>query len=84
MKANTIYHLCFAGKLPFSGAPPDDRDLPDMHLALYNDVLVFDHATKLAYVISWVHLDEHADVDAAYQVGCADRRWEQPWQMPLV
>ena len=43
-----------------------------MHLALYNDVLVFDHATKLAYVISWVHLDEHADVDAAYQVGCAN------------
>ena len=63
-----------AGKLPFSGAPPDDRSLPDMHLALYNDVLVFDHATKLAYVISWVHLEEHGDVDAAYQVGSVDRR----------
>ena len=28
-----------------------------MHLALYSDVIVFDHATKLAYVIAWVHLD---------------------------
>lgn len=56
------------GKLPFSGAPPDDRNLPDMHLALYNDCVVFDHATKLAYVISWVRLDEHPDIDTAYQV----------------
>ncbi len=57
-----------AGKLPFDAAPADDRGLPDMHLALYNDVVVFDHATKLAYVISWVHIDEHPDVDTAYQV----------------
>jgi len=28
-----------------------------MHLSLYNDVVVFDQATKLIYVISWVHLD---------------------------
>lgn len=32
----------YSGKLPFSAAPPDDRSLPDMHLALYNDVVVFD------------------------------------------
>lgn len=57
-----------AGKLPFSAAPPDDRNLADMHLALYNNVLVFDHATKLAYVIAWVHMDDYADVDAAFQV----------------
>jgi anthranilate synthase component 1 len=43
-----------AGKLPFDEAPEDDRDLADIHLALYNDVVVFDHATKLAYVIAWV------------------------------
>lgn len=59
----------YKGKLPFSGAPPDDRELPDMHLALYNNVLVFDHATKLAYVIAWVHLDDYEDVDAAYEAG---------------
>ena len=45
---------CAAGKLPFEDAPQDDRSLADIHLALYNDVVVFDHATKLAFVISWV------------------------------
>lgn len=29
-----------------------------MHLALYNDVIVFDQATKLVYIICWVHLDD--------------------------
>lgn len=43
-----------AGKLPFEDAPQDDRRLADIHLALYNDAVVFDHATKLAYVIAWV------------------------------
>ena len=52
-----------SGKLPFAKAPPDDRGLPDMHLALYDDVVVFDHATKLAYVIAWVHLDRHSSLD---------------------
>ena len=52
-----------AGKLPFARAPADDRGLPDMHLALYDDVVVFDHATKLAYVIAWVHLERHSTVD---------------------
>lgn len=46
------------GKLPFSTAPPDDRNLNDMHLALYNDVIVFDQATKIIYAISWVHIGE--------------------------
>lgn len=45
---------CAAGKLPFEDAPQDDRQLADIHLALYNDVVVFDNATKLAFVISWV------------------------------
>lgn len=30
-----------------------------MHLALYNDVIVFDQATKLVYIICWVHLDDN-------------------------
>ena len=46
------------GKLPFSTAPPDDRNLNDMHLALYNDVIVFDQATKIIYAISWVHIGD--------------------------
>jgi anthranilate synthase component I len=28
-------------KLPFSKAPHDDRNLPDIHLGLYSDVIVF-------------------------------------------
>lgn len=34
-------------KLPFSSAPTDDRDLPDVHLGLYDDVIVFDHVKKV-------------------------------------
>lgn len=34
-------------KLPFVGAPFDDRKLPDMHLGLYTDVIVFDHVEKV-------------------------------------
>lgn len=35
-------------KVPFSSAPHDDRGLPDIHLGLYNDVMVFDHVTKVS------------------------------------
>lgn len=59
----------YSGKLPFQHAPTDDRQLPDMHLALYNTVLVFDQATKLAYIITWVHTDKHDSLEAAYQHG---------------
>lgn len=48
----------YGNKIPFSSAPEDDRNLADMHLALYNDVIVFDQATKLVYIICWVHLDD--------------------------
>ena len=40
-----------------------------MHMALYNTVIVFDQATKLAYVITWVHLDRHSSLEEAYQHG---------------
>ncbi|KAL4430388.1 hypothetical protein ABPG77_002194 [Micractinium sp. CCAP 211/92] len=59
----------YSGKLPFEEAPADDRGLADIHLALYNDVVVFDHATKLAYVISWVHLDDYSSAEEAYLAG---------------
>jgi anthranilate synthase component I len=38
-------------KLPFSGAPLDDRGLPDVHLGLYTDVIVFDHVEKVIAVL---------------------------------
>ncbi|KAJ1694967.1 hypothetical protein LUZ63_011665 [Rhynchospora breviuscula] len=56
-------------KLPFSGAPLDDRGLPDIHLGLYTDVIVFDHVEKKAYAIHWVRLDQYASVEEAYQDG---------------
>ncbi|CAK9863594.1 unnamed protein product [Sphagnum jensenii] len=34
-------------KLPFSAVPDDDEHLPDIHLGLDNDVLVFDHVSKV-------------------------------------
>lgn len=36
-------------KLPFSSAPEDDRNLPDVHLGLYNNVIVFDHVEKVCF-----------------------------------
>jgi anthranilate synthase component 1 len=44
----------YKDKLPFEDAPTDDRGVPDMHLALYQDTVLFDHATKLAYVVCWI------------------------------
>ncbi|CAA2980209.1 anthranilate synthase alpha subunit 2, chloroplastic-like isoform X2 [Olea europaea subsp. europaea] len=56
-------------KLPFSDAPKDDRNLPDVHLGLYDDVIVFDHVEKKAYVIHWVRLDLFSSVEEAYSDG---------------
>ncbi|KAK9842349.1 hypothetical protein WJX81_007998 [Elliptochloris bilobata] len=64
----------YSGKLPWEQAPEDGDGLPEMHLALYNEVVVFDQATKLAHCVTWVHLDQHADVEAAYRAGCTALR----------
>lgn len=39
-------------KLSFSRAPKDDRNLPDLHLGLYNEVIVFDHVEKVCMPLS--------------------------------
>ncbi|XP_031484986.1 anthranilate synthase alpha subunit 1, chloroplastic-like [Nymphaea colorata] len=61
-------------KIPFSSAPKDDRNLPDLHLGLYDDVIVFDHVEKKAFVIHWVRLDQYATAEEAYEDGkkCLD------------
>ncbi|KAJ8747848.1 hypothetical protein K2173_013062 [Erythroxylum novogranatense] len=61
-------------KLPFSNAPLDDRNLPDIHLSLYDDVLVFDHVEKVlqyfpSYIIHWVRLDQYSSVEEAFNDG---------------
>ncbi|EFJ52051.1 hypothetical protein VOLCADRAFT_103239 [Volvox carteri f. nagariensis] len=66
----------YGNKLPFESAPTDDRQLPDMHLALYYDVVVFDQATKILYPISWVPVSEQDAASpealrAAYDAGLA-------------
>lgn len=46
-------------KLHFSTAPEDDRNLPDVHLGLYSNVIVFDHAEKVSSFSSdLLHLRE--------------------------
>lgn len=56
-------------KLPFPRAPPDDMNLLDIHLGLYDDVIVFDHVEKKAYVIHWVQLDQYPSIEKAYDDG---------------
>lgn len=56
-------------KLPFSNAPKDDRNLPDINLGLYDDVIVFDHVEKKVYVIHWVRVDRYSSAEAAYKDG---------------
>ncbi|CAI0396556.1 unnamed protein product [Linum tenue] len=56
-------------KMPFSAAPPDDRNLPDIHLGLYDDVIVFDHVDKKAHLIHWVQLDRYSSIEEAYNDG---------------
>ncbi len=62
-------------KLPFSRSPPGDPNIPDLHLGLYRDVIVFDHVAKLVYVVHWADLNDHdgngssTAVSAAYSAG---------------
>ncbi|KAI3919704.1 hypothetical protein MKX01_000145 [Papaver californicum] len=56
-------------KLPFSTAPKDDRNLPDISLGLYEDVIVFDHIEKKIYAVHWVRLDHYSSVQKAYNDG---------------
>ena len=49
--------------------PTDDRNLPDLHLQLYRDVVAFDHVQKTVLVITHVRPDEHGDLTAAYEAG---------------
>ncbi len=53
------------GKLGFESAPPDDRDLPDLHLAMYGRVLVFDHVAKTVHVVATEALADHEDFESA-------------------
>ncbi|MFP4144662.1 MAG: anthranilate synthase component I [Phycisphaeraceae bacterium] len=49
--------------------PPDDRNLPDLHMQLYNDVVAFDHVQKTLLVITHVRTDEFDSLEAGYDWG---------------
>jgi anthranilate synthase component 1 len=48
-------------KLSVERAPVDDRGLPDLHLAFYDQVVVFDHVDKLVHVVTLLIAPVDAD-----------------------
>jgi anthranilate synthase component 1 len=59
---------CELSVLPFVNASEDDRDLPDIHMALYQTIVVFDHVAKIIHV---VHNEmENPDTNAS-------KRWQE-------
>ena len=48
---------------------PDDRNLPDLHMGLYRQVVAFDHVQKTMLVMTHILLSEHVSIEAAYEAG---------------
>ena len=46
--------------------PADDRGLPDLHLQLYLDVVVFDHVQKTLLLITHARSDRHPSAESAW------------------
>ncbi len=51
-------------------APHDDRGIPDMSFAFYDQMVAFDNVNKTMLVIVLARLDEHNDPQAAYNEAC--------------
>ncbi|HMN95589.1 MAG TPA: chorismate-binding protein [Phycisphaerales bacterium] len=51
-------------KLPFERAPRDDRALPELHLGLYPEVVIFDHVDKTMAIV--VHEPLEGDSAAGF------------------
>ena len=58
----------YTEKLP--NAPKDDRQLPDLSFAFYDQMVVFDHITKTIVVVAMAHL-ESGNLRSAYEDACA-------------
>lgn len=50
-------------------APEDDRQLPDLSFAFYDQMVVFDHITKTIIVVAMAHLDA-GNLREAYKDAC--------------
>ncbi|MDP6693570.1 MAG: anthranilate synthase component I [Phycisphaerales bacterium] len=57
--------------LPFENAPTDDRDLPDLHLALYKTIVIFDHVSKVVHV-AHNSIDCDGDTEGAWSEACTE------------
>jgi anthranilate synthase component 1 len=55
-------------------APPDDRNLPDLHFGIYDEMVIFDHVQKRINVVALAHVGTDG-AEAAYTG--ARRRIEQ-------
>ena len=58
-------------------APEDDRHIPDMAFAFYDQMVIFDNVAKTIVVVAMARLDKpHAELAAAYRQACdrVDRR----------
>ena len=53
-------------KLSVDQAPPDDRDLPDLHFGLYDGVIAFDHVDRLVHVVQLAFVGPDDDAGAVY------------------
>lgn len=56
------------GKLDINNAPPDDRDLPDLHFGLYDGVIVFDHVDRLVHVVQLAFVGPDDDPGEIYDL----------------
>ncbi|HBS28726.1 MAG TPA: hypothetical protein DEB06_04580, partial [Phycisphaerales bacterium] len=76
------------GKLPWEGAPPDDRGLPDLQFGFYDRVVVFDHVETLVHVVRLVEVGPEDDPGEAYDGAMRDigatRTALQTHSKPLV
>lgn len=59
-------------KLTFASAPADDRQLPDLHFALYDGVVVFDNVDKLVSVVKLALVGEGDDPGDAFDLAAAE------------
>jgi anthranilate synthase component I len=61
-------------KLGWANAPRDDRELPDLHFAFYDGVVIFDHVDKAVYVVMLVEVpvgSRDAELSALHAAGLA-------------
>jgi anthranilate synthase component 1 len=58
-------------KLPFEAAPPDDRELPDLHFGFYPQMVVFDHVAKLIHIVRLVEVEEKSRAGQRYDEAVA-------------